>query len=229
MKPPAIAPDPANARAHDEHNQQAIRRSLSELGAGRSIVVDAAGTIIGGNETYRQAQALGLKTRIIATRGDELIVVLREDLKPDDPRRLALALADNRANDLSVFDDQQLADLLQQLPPPQLAAAGFTDKDLARLLEGLAPPTPDLPALPGAAPAAAPPIRLAVHIPAANKAALSKTLKDLGGSCVDCTAHHCDVELRRLDTNAWALRRDKLNPQALPGSPNSPGDAGDPD
>jgi hypothetical protein len=123
MKPPAIAPDPANARAHDEHNQQAIRRSLSELGAGRSIVVDAAGTIIGGNETYRQAQALGLKTRIIATRGDELIVVLREDLKPDDPRRLALALADNRANDLSVFDDQQLADCPPTTAPPGTISA----------------------------------------------------------------------------------------------------------
>jgi len=40
--------DPRNARKHPERNKQAVESSLSELGAGRSIVVDADGFVIGG-------------------------------------------------------------------------------------------------------------------------------------------------------------------------------------
>jgi hypothetical protein len=262
MPKPEIKPDPDNARAHDQRNQAAIRRSLEDLGAGRSIVVDAAGQIIGGNETYRQAQALGIKTRIVATHGDELIVVLREDLQPDDPRRAALALADNRLSDLSVFDAGALARILDGLDVECRTAAGYDPKDLARILDGLTPPAPprlpDLPDLPpigpclplaaetppppapGAPAPATPPaapasdpaasavIRVAVILPASQKPALAKTIAALGGSYVDCSAIHCDAQLRRLDPNAWALRRDKLDPQTLAGSDRRTGDPGAP-
>ena len=40
--------DTKNYRKHSEHNQNLIRKSLENNGAGRSIVTDAEGNIIGG-------------------------------------------------------------------------------------------------------------------------------------------------------------------------------------
>ena len=47
--------DALNYRTHDEKNLKLIKKSLKELGAGRSIVIDAEGEIIAGNATYKQA------------------------------------------------------------------------------------------------------------------------------------------------------------------------------
>lgn len=43
--------DAHNYRTHDEKNLKLIKKSLKELGAGRSIVIDAEGEIIAGNAT----------------------------------------------------------------------------------------------------------------------------------------------------------------------------------
>jgi hypothetical protein len=47
--------DPRNARRHSDPNKKAVEASLRELGAGRSIVVDREGVVIGGNAVYEQA------------------------------------------------------------------------------------------------------------------------------------------------------------------------------
>jgi len=107
--------DPRNARIHDERNKSAVKKSLAELGAGRSIVVDADGVVIGGNAVYEQAQALGIPIKEIETKGDELIVVRRVDLKTDDPRRKALALADNQIGTLAGWDEVVLDELQTEL------------------------------------------------------------------------------------------------------------------
>ena len=72
--------DPENARRHPAGNQAAIRASLQELGAGRSILIDGNGRVLAGNETYRQAAALGLPVRIVDAEPGELIAVRRSDL-----------------------------------------------------------------------------------------------------------------------------------------------------
>lgn len=41
--------DALNYRTHDEKNLKLIKKSLKELGAGRSIVIDSEGEIIAGN------------------------------------------------------------------------------------------------------------------------------------------------------------------------------------
>jgi len=48
--------DPRNARRYPERNISAVAASLGELGAGRSIVVDREGVVIGGNAVYEKAR-----------------------------------------------------------------------------------------------------------------------------------------------------------------------------
>ena len=95
-----ISLDPRNVRKHGKRNQQVIFDSLKELGAGRSILIDAADTAVAGNGVLEQAEKLGIPIRVVESDGSELIAVKRIDLTPDDPRRKALAIADNRADDL---------------------------------------------------------------------------------------------------------------------------------
>ena len=110
--------DPNNYRQHPENNRRLIKRSLRENGAGRSIVVDNTGASIGGSGVLEQAEALGLKKRIVETDGSELVVVVRKDIAPDDPRRKQLALADNATTDQSVWD---IAALQANFTPDELA------------------------------------------------------------------------------------------------------------
>ena len=100
--------DKRNYRKHDKKNKSLIKKSLEKFGAGRSIVVDAEGEIIGGNGVYEQAKKIGLKTRIVETDGSELVVVKRTDLKTDDEKRKALAVMDNSTSDTSEFDMELL-------------------------------------------------------------------------------------------------------------------------
>lgn len=135
---PKPTEDPRNARKHSQHNREAVGKSLADLGAGRSIVVDKTGRVIGGNATLAEAERLGLPLQYVHTTGDRLVVVVRDDLAPDDPRRKALAIADNRAGDPdigSTWNKTQLAELLAEIAEAldTPAPAGFTEKDLQRL------------------------------------------------------------------------------------------------
>lgn len=91
--------DKKNYRKHSEQNKKAIRKSLTECGAGRSVLVDKDGCLIAGNGVYEQAEKMGIKTRVIETDGTELVVVKRTDIGTDDPKRKTLALADNATSD----------------------------------------------------------------------------------------------------------------------------------
>ena len=121
--------DPRNARTHPKRNKDAMSKSLGELGAGRSIVVDADGVVIGGNAVYEQAIKLGIPTKEIETSGKELIVVRRVDLKTDDPHRKALALADNQIGTLAEWDDDILGDILGELEDIGLDVMGFEEPE----------------------------------------------------------------------------------------------------
>jgi DNA modification methylase len=103
-----IKQDRRNYRVHNEENKRVIRKSLEELGAGRSIVIDNEGEIIAGNGVYEQAQKLGIKTKIVETDGSELVVVKRTDLATGDDKRKRLAIADNAASDTSEWADELL-------------------------------------------------------------------------------------------------------------------------
>lgn len=132
--------DRRNYRRHSDENKRIIRESLQRCGAGRSVVVDKDGELIAGNGVYEQAQALGLKTRVIETDGTELVVVKRTDLATEDERRKQLALADNAASDKvdwntdllrADFSVGDLATFGVELPKLQLDSNGeYEDKSI---------------------------------------------------------------------------------------------------
>lgn len=130
-----IKTDPQNARIHSARGQRAIRESLS-LGAGRSILIDADDVIIGGNGVYSEAEKLGIPVRIIDSDGSELIAVRRTDLKTDDAKRKALAIADNRTGDLSHFDDAAVTTLLKEAGD-FANLAGFSAAEITRMAENV--------------------------------------------------------------------------------------------
>jgi DNA modification methylase len=107
--------DPDNAREHEERDKAAVRSSLEQFRAGRSIVVDNEDVVVVGNSTYEQAEKLGIPTMEIETEGEVLVVIKRKDLSPGDPERIGLALADNRTGELSRWDPQRATALLGRI------------------------------------------------------------------------------------------------------------------
>lgn len=103
-----ITLDKRNYRKHSDENKRVIKKSLEELGAGRSVLIDGNNTIIAGNGVFEQAQALGIPVRVVETDGTELVAVKRTDISEGDEKRKRLALADNVASDLAEFDDDLL-------------------------------------------------------------------------------------------------------------------------
>jgi len=98
--------DKRNYRIHNERNKKLIKKSLEECGAGRSIVIDNDGEIIGGNGIY---EAWGNKpVKVIETDGSELVVVKRTDLSTDDEKRKKLAVMDNTASDTSEMNAEMV-------------------------------------------------------------------------------------------------------------------------
>ena len=111
---------PGNARRGDI---DLIAESLSKLGQYKPIVVNKDGTILAGNHTVMAAQRLGWET----------IDVHRVDVDDDTAKRIVIV--DNKANDQSTYDVEDLVNLLTELPT--LEATGFTRDEVDQLLESL--------------------------------------------------------------------------------------------
>lgn len=100
--------DDKNFNKHTEFGMSLLEKSLRELGAGRSIVVDKDNNIIAGNGIVEAAQNAGItKTRVIETQGNEIVVVKRTDMELESEKGRKMAFADNAtANaDLSWDED----------------------------------------------------------------------------------------------------------------------------
>ena len=124
-----IKPDEHNANKGTKRGKDLLRKSLQELGGGRSILLDKDGNIIAGNKTFEAAQESGIKIRVIEAGKDELVAVQRSDLDLNDQNGEArrLAYLDNRVSELDLaWDAEQLA---------QDAASGL-DFDGIGFLEG---------------------------------------------------------------------------------------------
>lgn len=97
-----LVPDSMNPNAGTERGAAMLDWSLTNLGAGRSILVDRKGNVIAGNKTLDAAAEHDFPVRVIPTDGKELVVVQRIDLDlfgdNDDER--------NRARQLSIVDNE---------------------------------------------------------------------------------------------------------------------------
>jgi DNA modification methylase len=120
--------DPANARKHGERNIQSIVESLSRFGQQKPIVVDKSNCVRAGNGTLEAARLLGW------THLDSVVT----DLAGADA--VAYAIADNRTAELAEWDTEILAAELESLQSDGLLeAAGFTDEELAAMLQANEP------------------------------------------------------------------------------------------
>ena len=111
VDPTELTLDDANANRGTERGSFLIAESLRRGGAGRSIVVDKHGKVVGGNKTLEAAVAAGIPITIVRSRGDTLIAHQRDDLDLDDPDSPAryLAYMDNRSQQVSMeWDLEQL-------------------------------------------------------------------------------------------------------------------------
>lgn len=129
-----LKPDPKNARKHTAENVGLIEKSLREVGAARSIVVDENGVVLAGNGVVEAAAAAGIeKVRIVEASGNEIIAVRRRGLT--DKQKQRLALFDNRASDLSDWE----GDVLEELASEGALEGIFSDDEVKGLIE-----TPEL-------------------------------------------------------------------------------------
>lgn len=100
--------DRRNYRKHNKKNLDLIKKSVNEVGFGRSIVINSDNEIICGNGITSTLQK-DAKLKVVETDGTELIVVKRNDLKTGDIKQTKLGILDNSTSDSSEFD----FDLLQ--------------------------------------------------------------------------------------------------------------------
>lgn len=90
-----------------------IAKSLQEVGAARSIVIDEHGVVLAGNGTVEGAQAAGIqKVKVVDVDGDTLVAVRRTGLTDAQKRRLALF--DNRTGELAEWDADVLTSLANE-------------------------------------------------------------------------------------------------------------------
>lgn len=119
----SLKPFPGNARRGDV---EAIRESLRTHGQYKPIIVqESTGYILAGNHTWEAAREEAYPT-IWATFIDV-----------DDTQAKQIVLVDNRTNDLAVYDDRALADLLDELD--SLEGTGFDRESVDSLLATLGP------------------------------------------------------------------------------------------
>jgi hypothetical protein len=126
-----LKPDPQNRRDHPPENRAMIRRSLSDVGAARSIVIDENDQILAGNGVIEAASDSGIsKLRIIEADGKTVIAVRRRGLSDEQKRRLAMY--DNRTSELSTWNGEQLrADIAAGLDLETF----FSDAELDAILK----------------------------------------------------------------------------------------------
>lgn len=108
-----LTPDLRNANTGTEYGQHLLTKSLQQLGAGRSILLDRNGNVIAGNKTLETAAAIGMNDVIIVpSDGTKIIAVQRTDIDIDSKLGRELALADNKVSQANLkFDDEVIASL----------------------------------------------------------------------------------------------------------------------
>lgn len=112
-----LVQDQHNFNKGTEEGARLMEKSFTELGAGRSILIDKDGHIIAGNKSQKAAMAAGIKkVRVIESDGTELIAVKRTDISIDSKEGRELALADNLTTQVNLaWDEAELESVAQEV------------------------------------------------------------------------------------------------------------------
>ena len=125
-----LTPWEDNPRKNDGRPVEAVMDSIKRFGFAAPIIArQEGGQVIAGPTRLKAAIKLGL----------DRVPVRFLDLDPADSR--LLALADNKVGELAEWDDEALARIVADIDGAELALAGFTEEDLADLIDS--EPEPD--------------------------------------------------------------------------------------
>jgi ParB-like chromosome segregation protein Spo0J len=119
----SITLDPENARTHDARSIEEKAASLQRFGQRTPIVVRQDGVVIKGNGIVLAARSLGW----------DKINAVRCELVGGEAK--AYAIADNRTAELSEWDVETLADILNEIT--DLSGTGFSQAELDELLDSV--------------------------------------------------------------------------------------------
>ena len=118
--------DGDNARNHNHRNINSIKESLLAFAQYAPVVVqESSNMVIAGNGTCMAAKELGWNEI-------DCIVV-----DVSDEKARAISIVDNRSTELSNWDTTALLKVLTHLDVQNLAIAGYTEKEVERLMESL--------------------------------------------------------------------------------------------
>jgi hypothetical protein len=107
-----------------------LEKSLNEVGAARSIVIDEDGVVLAGNATIDAAAQAGIeRVQVVEADGETIIAVRRRGLTPE--QKVKLALYDNRVAELAEWDEGVLAGLDDTID----LSGMFTPAEMAAILE----------------------------------------------------------------------------------------------
>ena len=126
----ALCLDPRNPRQHSDRQVKQLARSIAAFRFNVPILVDRSNTVLAGHGRVLAARKLGLKS---------VPTIRLEDLTEAEAR--AFALADNRLQEQSAWDDQLLGAVLKDLAALdldfQLEDTGFSMGEIDLRIEGL--------------------------------------------------------------------------------------------
>ena len=137
----AATTDLLNTNLHSVRGRGREENSIRRRGLNRPIAAAGMGVdvpvISAGNQTFEIANEIGIKEAIVVhTRGDQVIINVRDDVAPNSAEFHALAIEDN----VTSQDFQPDVDLIAQLAAGDsavLAALQKDDKAFAGMLEGM--------------------------------------------------------------------------------------------
>lgn len=111
-----LIPDNLNANKGTQYGQHLIEKSLRELGAGRSILLDKNNRIIAGNKTVENAANIGLEdVLIIETDGKQIVAVKRTDIDIDTEQGHKMAIADNSTSKANLEWDKEAIEKIEEM------------------------------------------------------------------------------------------------------------------
>lgn len=95
--------DNKNANLGTVRGRAMLDDSLSEDGAGRSVLTDMNGVAIAGNKTIETAVDRGFEEAIVVhTDGTRIVVVQRDDVEINSPQGRRMAVRDNRVSEVDL-------------------------------------------------------------------------------------------------------------------------------
>ena len=126
-----LVQDQHNFNKGTDEGARLMEKSFTELGAGRSILIDKDGNIIAGNKSQKAAMAAGIKkVRVIESDGTELIAVKRTDISIDSKEGRELALADNLTTQVNLAWDEVELDKIAAEEGIDLELWGMTQEEV---------------------------------------------------------------------------------------------------